>query len=133
MNQAKRKCLFKRNETGYHTQAVKVLARWVKGKREVPFMVNGFPLFVPDIVCYENGVLKYIYEVVYSHPLTGRKLGLIEYWCYRNSTSVIVYEVSADYILKQICKPEFIQTMECYIIDPLEDVKAKVLELCDAN
>ena len=120
MSQEAKQCRFKKNETGYHSQAVKVLSRWVKGKREKPFYVEGSIVFVPDVTCYVNGILTCIYEVVYSHPLIGRKLAMIEYWCYRNATDLIVYEISADYILKQTAKPDLIQLMETYIINPNE-------------
>lgn len=109
---------FKSIQTGYHKEAVKVLARWVKGKREQKFYVEGSIIFVPDVVCYRNGILDCIYEVVYSHPLIGRKLAMIEYWCYRNATDLVVYEISADYILKQTKKPDIMQFMEVYIINP---------------
>ena len=108
---------FKRIETGYHKAAKDILSGWVNGVTEKEFKVDGSILFVPDVTCYENGVLKSLYEVVYKNPLTGRKLGLIEYWCYRNATELSVYEVSADYILAQTDKPEFIQTMECYVVN----------------
>lgn len=38
-------------------------------------------------------------------------------WCYRNATELTVFEVSADYILSQTDKPDFIRAKECYIID----------------
>jgi len=119
MNREKRTHPFKVCQTGYHEFAVIRLANWLNGIIEYPFKVDNNILFISDIACFENGILNSIYEVVYSYPLTGRKLGLIEYWCYLNSTSLIVYEISADFILKQIAKPDIIQTMEMYIIDPL--------------
>lgn len=120
MKQRTKKRLFRKSETGYHKEAVKVLARWVKGKREVPFCVEDSIVFVPDVTCYKDGVLSCIYEVVYTHPLIGRKLAMIEYWCYRNATDLTVYEISADYILKQLSKPDILQLMEVYIINPFE-------------
>jgi hypothetical protein len=118
MKQKKKMRRFERNETGYHNQAVKVLARWVKGKREKPFYIEDSIAFIPDVSCYDNGVLSCLYEVVYSHPLIGRKLAMIEYWCYRNATDLVVREISADYILKQTGKPDVLQLMETYIINP---------------
>ena len=116
MKLKKQKHPFEKCETGYHIGAVEILARWTGGIIEPEFRVENSIVFIPDIACYENGILKSIYEVVYTHPLTGRKLGLIEYWCYRNGTELTIFEVSADYILAQTNKPERIQTMECYII-----------------
>lgn len=84
-------------------------------------MVGNYPLFIPDIACYKNGILTSIYEVIYSHALTGHKLGLIQYWCYLNSKAISVFEISADYILSQIEKPEILETMEYYDIDPFQN------------
>ena len=107
---------FKKNETGYHKHAVKQLAEWVNGVIEKEFYIDSSIAFVPDISCYKNGVLTDIYEVVYSHPITGKKLGVIQNWCYRNATELSLFEVSADWILKQTGKPERIETMEMYEI-----------------
>ena len=108
---------FKKNETGYHKHAVIQLAEWVNGVIEKEFYIDSCIVFVPDVVCYENGVITSIYEVVYSHPIDGKKLGMIQNWCYRNSTELSLFEVSADWILKQTTKPERIETMEYYDID----------------
>jgi hypothetical protein len=108
---------FKVKETGYHHEAVKVLARWIKGKRERMFSIDGYPAFVPDITCYDNGIVRCLYEVAYTNPISGKKLGLMQYWSYRNNTPLTIYEVSAEFILKQIGKPEFIECFNVHIID----------------
>jgi hypothetical protein len=113
----KKKSLFERKETGYHKFAVRELASWVNGIIEQPFYIGKSVLFVPDVTCYEDGILKSLYEVTYSNPITGKKLGLIQEWCYRNATELSVFEVSADYILSQLKKPERIETMECYDVN----------------
>ena len=111
---------FKVNESGYHESAKNILAKWVGGITEVPFRINGRIEFVPDVTVYENGVVKCIYEIVYSHPLTAKKYGMMQYYCYRNFTSLTVYEISADFILKQTEKPERLEFMESYTIDMFE-------------
>jgi hypothetical protein len=116
----KKKSRFKKHETGYHASAVKILAGWVNGKIEQKFYHDGQFIFVPDIVCYKNGIIDCIYEVVYSHPLSAKKYGLIQYWCYMNVKELTVFEVSADYILKQTSKPDYIRSMECYLVSPFE-------------
>lgn len=121
MNQEVKKSHFEAKETGFHRYAVKQLSSWVNGVRDQHFKIDGLTAFIPDVTCYKNGILDSIYEVVYSHPLLGKKLGLIEYWCHRNSTELTVFEVSADYVLAQIEKPERIETMECYVINPFEN------------
>ena len=40
---------FKKNETGYHNSAVKILAGWVNGMTEIPFYIDGSIVFVPDV------------------------------------------------------------------------------------
>jgi hypothetical protein len=107
---------FKKNETGYHKFAVQELASWINGIIEQPFYIDSSIAFISDISCYKNGVLTDIYEVVYSHPVDGKKLGMIQNWCYRNVTELSLFEVSADWILKQTVKPERIETMEMYEI-----------------
>lgn len=93
MRKTMKKSRFKKCETGYHK---------------------------PDITCSDNGLLTCLYEVIHKHPIDGHKLGLIEYWCYRNATEVTVFEVSADFILRQTEKPESIKFEECYIINPFD-------------
>ena len=115
----KNKSHFKKNETGYHKHAVIELASWLNGEIEKPFYVDDKIVFVTDVTCYKNGIIDSIYEVVYSHPLNGKKLGMIQEWCYRNATEISVFEISADYILKQTERPERIETMECYLVEVL--------------
>jgi hypothetical protein len=121
MSREKKKHPFKRCESGYHKYAVTELATWVNGVIEKPFEIDGKMIFIPDVTCYKNGILDSIYEIVNRYPITGYKLGMIEYWCYRNSTELTVFEVSADFVLRQTDKPERIETMECYLINPFGD------------
>lgn len=121
MSQEQKKCHLEANESGFHKYAVRELSSWVNGIRDQHFKIDGITAFVPDVTCYKNGILDSIYEVVHTHPLTGKKLGMIEYWCYRNATELSVFEVSADFILRQTNKPERIETMECYLINPFEN------------
>ncbi len=108
---------FKSVQTGYHKWAVRQLAYWVNGETEEPFLYDGSIVFVPDVTVRNDGILTTIYEVVYKHPINGRKLGMIEYWCYMTGTQLTVFEVSADYILAQTEKPDRIEIMECYEIN----------------
>ena len=111
---------FKKNETGYHKHAVIQLAEWVNGIIEKPFYIDSVIAFVPDVVCYENGVITTMYEVVYSHPINSKKFGMIQAWSYFNSSEFSLFEVSADWILKQTEKPDYIRTMEYYDISLLK-------------
>ena len=121
MSQREKKPLFEKGETGYHRFACMELAKWIGGVvNDEPFKVDGVFMFTPDVVTYDNNIITGLYEVVKTHPVNGKKLGRIQYWCYRNFTELSVYEISADYILAQIEKPEFIQFMNVFIIDPFE-------------
>ena len=111
---------FEDNQTGYHRSAVNILSGWVNGIPEKPFYHDCRILFVPDVTVYTNGIITAIYEVVYSNPMSSKKYGLIQYWCYLNVTDLTVYEISADFILRQTGKPERIEVMECYTINPFE-------------
>jgi len=107
---------FEKKESGYHLHAKNDLAKWVGGEVEKEFFVEGSIAFVPDVTVTENNVITALYEVVHSHPIDGKKLGMIQMWCYRNFTELSIFEVSADYILKQTTKPDVIETMSCYEI-----------------
>jgi hypothetical protein len=120
MNHEMKKPHFKKCESGYHSSAITILSQWVGGEAEKPFYVDGSIVFVPDVTVYKNGILDCIYEVVRSHPLTAKKYGLIQYWCYKNFCDLTVYEISTDYILAQTEKPEYLRTMECYTVSLLE-------------
>lgn len=111
---------FEDNQTGYHRSAVQILSGWVNGIPEKPFYHDSSILFVPDVTVYTGGIITAIYEVVYSHPIPAKKYGLIQYWCYLNVCDLTVYEISADFILKQTGKPEIIEVIECYTINPFE-------------
>jgi len=129
MSQKAKKLPFKDKQTGYHRSAVKILAEWVDGLVECPFYIEDSIAFVPDVTVRKNDIIESIYEVVYSHPVDGKKLGMMQYWCYLNGTSFEVFEVSADFILKQTCKPGRIEIMEYYLVDPFQDVEFELHNL----
>ena len=109
---------FKKHESGKHRHAAEDLAEWVNGKTEVPFYIDSEIVFVPDIVCSDNGIITAMYEVVNSHPVSGHKLAMIQMWSYFNHTEFILFEVSAEWILKQTEKPERIIQIDSYDISP---------------
>ncbi len=120
MDAVKTKKKFKKCETGYHKSAVMILSDWTGGVPEKPFYVDDQIVFVPDVTVYKDGVIECVYEVVHSNPISSKKYGLMQYYCYRNFTSLTVYEISADFILSQTEKPERLKPMECYSINCLE-------------
>lgn len=131
LTQQRTKSRFKKHETGYHGSAVYILSQWVGGIIEMPFVMDSSIVFVPDVVKMSNGVVQCLFEVVYSHPVNGKKLGMMQYYCYRNFTSLTVYEISADFILKQTEKPKELKFSECYTIDPWADEELIKHLLCD--
>ena len=111
---------FKNNETGFHKYAVIELANWTNGTMEQPFYIDDQIAFVPDVVTYKDGVIDRIYEVVHSHPIGGKKLGMMQYWSYRNQTELNVFEISSEFILKHTEKPAHIDSIEYYQINTNE-------------
>lgn len=114
MKKRKKKLPFKKMETGFHRYAVVELANWFDGKIEEPLYIDDTILLVPDVTASDNR----FFEVTYKHELTGRKLGLYQYWSYRNNIPISVYEIDAKYILSHIEKPIALTGVDCYIFEP---------------
>jgi len=113
MNQKKRKPPFKKIQTGFHKYAVIELAEWVGGEIERPLMLDGKILVVPDVTAPDNR----FFEVSYKHELNGTKLGLYQYWGYRNNTPVSVFEIDANFILSHLENPGVLTGADCYIFE----------------
>jgi len=113
MKQKKKKFLFKKVETGFHKYAAIELANWVKGEIEKPLYLDGRILVVPDVIASGNR----FFEVKYKNGLTGKKLGLYQYWSYRNNTPISVYEIDAMYILSHLNNPGVIVGADCYTFE----------------
>jgi hypothetical protein len=111
---------FKINESGYHKSAKEILASWVNGKVEQEFKVDGKICFVADVAVYKDDKLDFVYEVVHTHPMTGRKYGMIQFYCYRTLSQITIFEVTSDFILKQTSEPKEIEAIEKYIVGPFE-------------
>lgn len=116
----KKKSRFKINESGYHRSAKEILASWVNGKVEKKFYVDGKICFVADVAVYKDGKLDFVYEVVHTHPMTGHKYGMIQFYCYKTISQITVFEVSSDFILRQTVEPEEIEAIEKYTVGPFE-------------
>jgi len=87
-----------------HRAAKQILSEWLDYDTELErkFYIDDKIVFVPDITCTENNIVVAFYEVCHKHTINGRKLGMIQSWCYRNRVDVPVYEVDADWVLSQI-------------------------------
>jgi hypothetical protein len=113
------KSRFKATQTYLHKLAVIRLADWLCGSIEDSSWLDSYIIFTPDVTCYQDGVMSCIYEVAYKN-INGRKLGFIDYYCFRTGIELTVYEVPASYILSLTEKPPDIKTDECYILNPFK-------------
>ena len=103
-------------ESFKHKAAKILLARWLKSeyptKTEVRFYNGDRIYFIADIVCFDKDEPFAIYEVVHSHGIDFRKLSRIQQWSYRNALTLQVYEVKAEWILRQIRQPKSIKFID---------------------
>jgi hydroxyacyl-ACP dehydratase HTD2-like protein with hotdog domain len=100
------------SESYKHESAKQVLKKWFEPEYTVEiekeFFIDGKLSFIPDITLMQETTIRAIYEIVHKHGLNGKKLGLIQYWCFLNY-DFPVYEINADYILNQVNKPDVIE------------------------
>lgn len=100
----------KKIESLKHLMAKKFLAAWLKKyyktRTEVKFYSNTMIQFVADIVCYDNNEPFAMYEVVHTHGLDYKKLSRIQQWSYKNNIQLQVYEVEAEWIMRQVKRPD---------------------------
>ncbi len=104
-------------ESYLHKFAKTLLTKWLKKQYlrvdiEKKFYLNNNILFIPDITCYNEDGLNCFYEVYNKSELTGVKLANIQYYCYIHNIKVPVYELSANYILRQIKEPNKIKAIK---------------------
>ncbi len=101
---------FKKIESYKHRAAKLVLRLWLEEngldvKSEVELDVEGWK-FYPDLVAYKDGHIQAVYEVVHTHPVDWRKLSRMQHYCWHNKLDLLLHEVDAEWILRQIEKPE---------------------------
>jgi len=106
----------KQIESFKHLLAKKLLCIWLQKhyetRMEVKFFSHTMLMFVADIVCYDNGIPFAIYEVVHTHGIDFKKLSRIQQWSYRNAIQLQVYEVSAEWILRQVKRPKTLKYID---------------------
>jgi hypothetical protein len=98
-------------ESYKHCCAKEVLMTWFPNyvcEAEKKFYINGKIVFVPDVTLLDNNIVVAIYEIEHRHGMTGKKLGMIQSWQYRNYPFAII-EIGAERILNQVEKPLTIQ------------------------
>lgn len=97
-------------ESYKHYFAKKLLAKWLsyeyKTGMEINFYNGDKICFIADIVCYDDNVPFAIYEVIHKHGIDFKKLMKIQQWSYKNNIQLQVYEVQAEWILRQIKQPD---------------------------
>lgn len=107
-------------ESYKHKDAKQYLADWLSGeyvtKTEVPFYIGDLIAFVPDVVCYDKGVPFAFWEVIHASDITGKKLGRIQSWSYRNNIQVSVYGIQAEWIMTRTEQPDKLEYIDYTII-----------------
>jgi len=94
-----------KKESFKHKAAKELLKTWLDPIFEVK-PEQEFGSFQPDLSIYSGTRLDAFYEVTHTHPLHGKKLGLMQYWSELNNIHIPVFEIEAEWILRQCEKPE---------------------------
>mgnify|MGYP000852413406 CR=1 FL=1 len=105
-------------ESYKHRAAKWVLKTWLQDrgfevKTEEMFDVDGWK-FYPDITIYLDNQIQAFYEVVHTHPVDWKKLSCMQHYCWNNKLEILMHEVDAEWILRQIESPERIL---CFTFD----------------
>jgi hypothetical protein len=98
-------------ESYKHKAAKEVLAGWLKDDfdviPEVELSIDGWA-FIVDLVTYRNGHIQAFYEVTHTHPVDARKLCRMQHYCWMNYLDIFCHEVDAEWILRQVTKPDML-------------------------
>ncbi len=98
-------------ESYKHIYAKQVLEDWLKGdfvkiELEYKFYLDGRILFIPDITCFGENGIDTIYEVVHKNEISAKTLARMQFYFFISDMNIKIYEVSTEWILRQIEKPE---------------------------
>ena len=99
-------------ESYKHKSAKKVLSQWLASDYVVHTEVV-FEGFRPDITCYKDDHIQAFYEVEHKNEISGKTIGMMQYFCYLNNIELLLHVVDAGYILTQCEKPERISKLTC--------------------
>ncbi len=99
-------------ESYKHKSAKDVLSKWLSIDYVVRSEVS-FDGFRPDLTTYKNDQIQAFYEVVHTSDITGKTIGLMQYFCYVNNLDILLHVIDAEYILRQCEKPEKIEGLVC--------------------
>ena len=107
-------------ESYKHRAAKAVLKTWLQEyfevKEEQEIMLNDRIYFIPDLTCFENNEIVAFYEVCHTHSLNAKKIGRVQFWNYTNNSHAGLYEVEAEWILRQIERPDKLLLMDYSLI-----------------
>lgn len=111
-------------ESYKHSAAKAVLQNWLSvdwdAIQEAEFSIDGYK-FYTDVATFTDGHLQAFYDVVHKHEVDAKKLAKMQHYCYRHNLDIFCYEISADWILSQVDKPDrFVKTTFDLTINPYE-------------
>lgn len=119
-----KKCRFNKIEMYLHEHAIMVLCDWIiefperfglipiRIESEEKFCDRGVVSFIPDVSVYGHDGICSMFEVVYKNALTGKKLNKMQQYFYENQIDVSVYEISSEYIMKQVKCPDVVRMIK---------------------
>ena len=99
-------------ESYKHIAAKHVLARWLSSDYTVKpeqYFGHDTLVFKPDLTTYTGGKVAVFWEVTHTNDVDGYKLMKMQYYCYVTGQEILCYEVDAEWILRQTCKPKKIE------------------------
>jgi hypothetical protein len=102
-------------ESYKHKKAKDVLYQWLRGEYIVHTEV-AFDGFRPDISVYKDDHLQAFYEVEHKNEISGKTIGMMQYFCYVNNLELLLHIVDAEYILCQYGKPGRIKKLTCNLV-----------------
>lgn len=127
MEKTEKNVHFKKIESYKHNLAINVLSDWLDKKpsliginypistvKEKEFTIHGRLAFVPDLTVYVDDQIFALFEVCHTHGIDGFKLWEIQKYQYYNNEFFNVYEISAEWIMRQISVPYELQIINKY-------------------
>ena len=113
-----------KDESYKHRAAINVLKKWLSRqfivKTEMEFCKGDKIQFIPDITCFKKGRIPEglsreivaFYEVEHTHGIDSKKLTRMHYWLYSNQSQAGIYEVQAEWILRQTRRPDILEYID---------------------
>ena len=104
-------------ESYKHKYAKQILRSWLLNdflriELEHSFCLDGKFYFTPDLVCFSKDGICAIYEVVHRHELDAKKLSRMQFYFFISDTNIKIFEIQAEWIMRQIEKPKELQCIE---------------------